>query len=113
LNEALPFRHYTPKHRVIVWTSTHLFDHATYTVRHGLLKDMKRTGGLGWVPAMFSSGLITAEQQFWSSLNLSGMTVYDIGAFHGLLTPVQNLKLNEIKNVTVRKLGVGSRHRNA
>jgi FkbM family methyltransferase len=42
--------------------------------------------GLGWVPAMFSSGLMTAEQQFWSSLNLSGMTVYDIGALHGLLT---------------------------
>jgi hypothetical protein len=32
----------------------HVFDAATYTVRHGLLKGMKRKGGLGWVPAMFS-----------------------------------------------------------
>src|ERR1039458_9014386 len=92
---------------------------------------MKRKGGLGWLPAMFSPGIMTAEQQFWSGLNLSGMTVYDIGAFHGLLTLffasraravvcfepntqnrkrlMENLTLNEIKNVEVRKVGVGSR----
>ena len=84
--EDLPFRHYTLKHRLIAWVSMHLFDSATYTVRHGLLKGMKRKGGLGWIPAMFSSGVITAEQQFWSGLNLTGMTVYDVGAFQGLLT---------------------------
>jgi FkbM family methyltransferase len=109
----------------------HLFDTVTYTVRHGLLKGMKRKGGLGWVPAMFSPGTITAEQQFWCGLNLSGMTVYDVGAFHGLLTLffasrakavvcfepntqnynrlMENLMLNGIKNVEVRKVGVGSR----
>jgi hypothetical protein len=38
LKEDLPFRQYTPKHRLIAWISTHLFDTATYTVRHGLLK---------------------------------------------------------------------------
>jgi FkbM family methyltransferase len=92
---------------------------------------MKRKGGLGWVPAMFSSGVMTAEQQFWSGLDLTGMTVYDIGAFHGLLTLffasraravvcfepntqnrkrlMENLTLNEIRNVEVRKVGVGSR----
>ena len=92
---------------------------------------MKRKGGLGWLPAMFSPGIMTAEQQFWSGLNLSGMTVYDIGAFHGLLTLffasrakavvcfepntqnhkrlMENLMLNGIKNVEVRKVGVGSR----
>jgi FkbM family methyltransferase len=131
LKEDLPFRHYTLKHRVIAWISMHLFDSATYTVRHGLLKGMKRKGGLGWVPAMFSSGVVTAEQQFWSGLDLTGMTVYDIGAFHGLLTLffasraravvcfepntqnrkrlMENLTLNEIRNVEVRKVGVGSR----
>ena len=131
LNEDLPFRHYTLKHRVIAWISTHLFDTATYTVRHGLLKGMKRKGGLGWVPAMFSPGIVTAEQQFWRGLDLSGMTVYDVGAFHGLLTLffasrakavvcfepntqnhkrlMENLTLNGIKNVEVRKVGVGSR----
>ena len=74
---------------------------------------------------------MTAEQQFWSDLNLSGMVVYNVGAFHGLLTLffasrakavvcfepntqnyqrlMENLTLNGIKNVEVRKAGVGSR----
>ena len=131
LLEDRPFRHYTLKHRLIAWISRRLFDSTTYTVRHGLLKGMKRKGGLGWVPAMFSSELVTAEEQFWCGLNFNGMTVYDIGAFHGLLTLffaskakavccfepnsdnhkrlIENLQLNEIKNVVVRKVGVGSR----
>jgi FkbM family methyltransferase len=131
LKDDVPFRHYTLKHRLIAWISLHLFDTATYTVRHGLLKGMKRKGGLGWVPAMLSPGITTAEEQFWSSLNLSGKTIYDVGAFHGLLTLffasraksvvcfepntqnhkrlIENLKLNGIKNVIVRKVGVGSR----
>lgn len=131
LQEDLPFRHYTLKHRLIAWISTHLFDTATYTVRHGLLKGMKRKGGLGWVPAMFSPGIMTAEQQFWCGLDLSGLTVYDVGAFQGLLALffaskakavicfepntenhkrlMENLMLNGIKNVDVRKVGVGSR----
>jgi FkbM family methyltransferase len=130
--EDLPFRHYTLKHRLIAWISVHLFDTTTYTVRHGLLKGMKRKGGLGWLPTMFSRGINTAEQQFWFDLNLSGMTVYDVGAFQGLLTLffasraeavicfepntkshkrlMENLMLNAIKNVEVRKVGVGSRH---
>ena len=45
LNEDLPFQHYTLKHRLIAWISMHLFDTSTYTVRHGLLKGMKRKGG--------------------------------------------------------------------
>jgi FkbM family methyltransferase len=132
LKEDLPFHHYTLKHRLIAWISLHLFDTATYKVRHGLLKGMKRKGGLGWLPARFSPGIMTAEQQFWSGLDLSGMTVYDVGAFHGLLTLffasrakavvcfepngsnrkrlMENLTLNRIKNVEVRKTGVGSRH---
>ena len=132
LKEDLPFRHYTLKHRLIAWISMHLFDTLTYTVRHGLLKGMKRKGGLGWVPALFSSSIMTAEQQFWCGLDLRGMTVYDIGAFQGLLTLffasrakavvcfepntpnharlMENLMLNGIKNVEVRKIGVGSRH---
>lgn len=131
LKEDLPFRHYTLKHRLIAWISMLLFDTAVYTVRHGLLKGMKRKGGLGWVPAMFSPRIMTAEERFWCGLNLSGMTVYDVGAFQGLLTLffasrakavvcfepntqshkrlMQNLMLNGIKNVEVRKVGVGCR----
>jgi FkbM family methyltransferase len=131
LKEDLPFRHYTLKHRLIAWISVHLFDTPTYTIRHGLLKGMKRKGGLGWIPAVLSPATMTAEQQFWRGLNLSGMTVYDVGAFHGLLTLffasrakavvcfepntqnhkrlMENLMLNGIQNVEVRKVGVGSR----
>ena len=131
MNEDVAFRHYTLKHRLVAWISIHLFDTGTYTVRHGLLKGMKRKGGLGWLPAMFSPGIMTAEQKFWSGLNLSGMVVYDVGAFHGLLTLffasrakavvcfepntpnrkrlMENLRLNGIKNVEVRPVGVGSR----
>lgn len=131
LREDLPFRHYTLKHRLIAWISIHLFDRATYTVRHGLLKGMRRRGGLGWLPALFSPGAMTAEEQFWFGLNLSGMTVYDVGAFHGLVTLfiasrakavvcfepnaqnqkrlLENLMLNGIKNAEVRTVGVGSR----
>jgi FkbM family methyltransferase len=128
--EDLPFRHYTLQHRLIAWISMRLFDNVTYTVRRGLLKGMKRKGGLGWVPSIFSPGIETAEEQFWSSLNLSGMTVYDVGAFQGLLTLsfasrakavvcfepntqnrkrlMENLLLNGIENVEVRDVGVGS-----
>jgi FkbM family methyltransferase len=131
-NEDLPFRHYTLKHRLVAWISAHFFDTATYTVRHGLLNGMKRKGGLGWVPTILSPGVMTIEEQFWSSLNLSGMIVYDVGAFHGLLTLffasrarkvvcfepntrnysrlMENLELNGARNVEVRKTGVGSRH---
>jgi FkbM family methyltransferase len=131
LKEDLPFPHRTFKHRLIAWVSMHLFDNAKYTVRHGLLKGIKLKGGLGWVPAIFSRGIMTAEQQFWAGLNLSGMTVYDIGAFQGLVTLffasraktvvcfepnsanrkrlIENLKLNGINNVEVRQVGVGSR----
>jgi hypothetical protein len=65
LKEDLPFRHYTLEHRLIAWISVHLFDTLTYTVRRGLLKGMKRTGGLGWLPALFSPGITSVEEQFW------------------------------------------------
>jgi FkbM family methyltransferase len=119
------------KHRLTSWVSSNLFDGMTYTVRHGLLKGMKRKGGLGWIPEQFSPGIMTAEHAFWQSLDLRGMTVYDVGAFHGLLTLffstrakqvvcfepntrnhkrlMENLALNKLENVQVRKFGVGSR----
>ena len=129
-NEDVAFTHYTLKHRVIAWVSIHVFGTVVYTVRHGLLKGMKRKGGIGWLPAALSGGAVNAEHQFWSGLDLSGMTVYDVGAFQGLLTLffasrakqvvcfepntqnnkrlMENLQLNGIKNVSVRKVGVGS-----
>jgi FkbM family methyltransferase len=131
LNENLPFCHYSLTHRLVAWISLHLFDNITYTVRRGLLKGMRRKGGLGWVPGLLSPDVLTAEQEFWRTLNLTGMTVYDVGAFHGLLALffasrakvvvcfepntanhkrlIENLKLNRFSNVEVRKVGVGSR----
>jgi FkbM family methyltransferase len=128
--EDLPFRHYSLRHRIIAWISGTLFDRVSYTVRHGLLRGMKRKGGLGWAPAFLISGAETEEQRFWKAVDLRGQVVYDVGAFHGLLTLhfsrtarqvvsyepnsrnrgrlLENLALNRIANVKVRALGIGS-----
>jgi FkbM family methyltransferase len=125
-----PFRHYSTKHRLVSWISQHLFDNLTYTVHHGLNDGMKRKGGLGWLPEFLTGSAKTPEQAFWSNVNLRDMVVYDVGAFQGLLTLyfarrartvisyepntrnharlIQNLHLNQVENVIVRKLGVGS-----
>lgn len=125
-----PFRHYTTKHRVISWISRNLFDGVTYTVQHGLNRGMRRKGGLGWLPSFLAGSAPSAEQVFWEKLDLSGLTIYDIGAFHGLLTMffarrgrqvvsyepnttnhkrlLENIRLNKLQNVTVRKIGLGA-----
>jgi FkbM family methyltransferase len=129
-NQSAQFNHYSRKHRLIAWISVNLFDGVTYTVRHGLLKGMRRKGGLGWLPRMFDSTIVTAEHKFWSEINLNGMTVYDVGAFQGMLALffaaragkvvcfepnsrnyarlMENLTLNGINNVEVCKAGVGA-----
>lgn len=129
-----PFHHYTLRHQITAWISTHVFDNVTYTVRHGLLRGMKRKGGLGWIPAFLSGSIETREQSFWEQLDLRGQTVYDIGAFQGLLTLFfasraqqvvcyepnrhnrgrleQNVSLNALRNVQVRPVGVGSARQN-
>jgi len=131
--EDRPFRHYTLRHRLVAWCSRSFFDRCTYTVRHGLLAGMKRKGGLGWLPARFA-GPESAEIRFWRTLALDGLTVYDIGAFEGLLSMffarrarqvvayepnpenctrlMENLRLNRLENVVVRKLGLGREVRN-
>lgn len=130
-DDDLQFRHYTLGHRLIAFISSTLFDRFTYTVQHGFLKGMKRKGGLGWIPAAVLGSAETLEHQFWRSLDLTGLVVYDIGAFHGLLTMLfagqarqviafepsqpnrerlqENVRLNGFTNVTVRDVGIGSR----
>jgi FkbM family methyltransferase len=124
------FEHYSRKQRTVAWVSRNLFDGITYTVRHGLLRGMKRKGGLGWIPDWLAKEEITPESKFWERAPLRGAVVYDIGAFHGILTlwfapqakqvvsyePVaqnrarllENLSLNGIKNVTVRDVALGA-----
>jgi FkbM family methyltransferase len=126
-----PYRHTTPMHRVVAWISQRLFDNVTYTVNHGILKGMRRRGGLGWVPQWLAGGAETKEHEFFRSLDLKGKVVYDVGAFIGLFTMlatakqaarvicyepmdrnrqrlVENLRLNRMDHVTVRPFGVGS-----
>ena len=68
--------------RIISFISKNLFDGLTYTVRNGLNKGLRRRGGLGWIPYERSA----PEALFWKSLDCTGKVVYDVGAFHGLLT---------------------------
>jgi FkbM family methyltransferase len=127
--DDLPFEHYSLRHRAIAWISQNLFDRFTYTVRHGLIRGMRRKGGLGWMPA----GAQNKEAMFWRDLPLDGLVIYDVGAFHGILTLffaaraarvvayepnemnharlIENIRLNNLTNVEVRKLAVGSRAR--
>lgn len=125
-----PFQHYSTRSRVVSWVSRRFFDGVTYTVRHGLLRGMKRKGGLAWLPAAVAGGE-TAEEVFWREQSLFGLVVYDVGAFHGLLTmffarsarrvvsyePSQrnrrrletNVALNGLRNVAVRPVALGAR----
>lgn len=127
--DDLPFQHYTLRHRVISWTSRNLFDRVTYTARHGLVRGMKRRGGLGWVPW----GAESKEEAFWRALPLDGLVIYDVGAYHGILTMffaahcaevvayepnranyerlMANIRLNGLKNVRVQRLAVGNQAR--
>lgn len=123
-----PFVHFSAKQKAIAFISTTFFDRVTYTARHGLVKGMKRRGGLGWLPEWMSEK-DTAEISFLRSLDLAGKTVYDVGAFHGLMTlwfasranrviafepNTQNLKrlrenigINRLSNVTIRPVAAG------
>lgn len=114
------------KYRFISWVSKTFFDGVTYTVRHGLNKGLRRKGGLGWLPLEQPN----PESEFWKSLDLRGKVVYDIGAFHGLLTIffarhseqvvaweptsrnrarlMENLAVNGFRNVIVRPYGLSS-----
>ena len=129
-NGDVPFRHYTFKHRVVAWISVNLFDGFVYTVNHGLNRGMKRKGGLGWLPESLSGSIHTPEHEFWTKLNLKDAVIYDVGAFQGLLTLffasrgkqvisfepnsknnarlTENILLNQLNNVLIRKVGLGS-----
>src|SRR2546430_17325018 len=119
-----PFLHYSLKQRMVSWISRTLFDDLTYTVRHGLLKGMKRRGGLSWIPNIGGFFKETPEHRFFCSLHVQSKVVFDVGAFEGLITLFfarnaqhvvcyepnprnfarlcKNLELNRIQNVTVR-----------
>lgn len=127
--EDVPFVHFSAKQKAVAWVSKSLFDGFTYTARHGLAKGMKRRGGLGWLPERFVEP-DTREVAFLRSLDLRGKVVYDVGAFHGLMTlffaasarrviafepnPVsrkrlaENVVLNVLSNVSISHVALGS-----
>jgi FkbM family methyltransferase len=112
---------------VIAWISRKVFDGVTYTAKHGLIRGMRRRGGLGWTPEWSEP---TKEEMFWRELPLEGLVVYDLGAYHGILTLffashaeqvmayepnqrnyarlMENIALNKLTNVTVKSLAIGS-----
>jgi len=122
--------HFSLRHRFIASLSR-VMQNQTYTVRHGLIKGMKRQGGLGFLPSLLArSTESTPEARFLAGLAL-GDVVYDIGALEGVLTlffalrarrvvayepnPASrrkletNLRLNHLTNVVVRDVAVGNR----
>jgi FkbM family methyltransferase len=122
--------HFGLTHRVRASISRMLDGH-TYTIRHGLAKGLKRKGGLGFIPSWLAAGVdSTPEVRLFTSLNLSGRTVFDIGGMQGLCTlffatrartvvvyepnPASrqrledNVRLNRLSNVVVRPVGLGS-----
>ena len=116
------------KHLVIASISQHLFRDYAYTIRHGLAAGMRRRGGLGFLPFEPSE---TPESRFLRTLSLENKVVYDVGAFEGVLTLffarkakqviayepnprnfarcVENIRLNDLKNVQVLNRGVSDR----
>jgi FkbM family methyltransferase len=101
----------------------------THTVRHGLAKGLTRKGGFGFIPFV----PLTAEEQFLLSLDFEGQTVYDVGAWEGVITlffsravgtdgrivafephpetyqrVLENLRLNAADNVELRQVAVGA-----
>jgi FkbM family methyltransferase len=128
--EGFRHRHFSRKHLLVARLSR-MLDGVVYTQTHGPAKGFRRRGGLGFVPAFLArSADQTAEVRFLLDLNLSGKVVYDVGAFHGLLTMYfsrkarrvvayeanahnyarvkENLELNKVTNVTVRNVAVGA-----
>jgi FkbM family methyltransferase len=52
-----------------------------YTVQHGLARGLKRRGGIA-----FLKKELTEEERFLLSLDFTGQTIYDIGAWEGVFT---------------------------
>jgi FkbM family methyltransferase len=110
-----------------------LFQNHTYTSRHGLAKGLRRRGGLAFLPSFVPrSTEMIREEKFIAALDLTGETVYDIGADQGIYTlffarkvgpqgrvitfepnpisyshVVTNVQLNNFPNVEVRNVAIG------
>lgn len=129
-SDSRPVQHYNLRHRVEAWVSRNVFHHVTYTVRRGMLKGLRRKGGLGWIPDQIIAEAVTPEQRLWARLGLAGKVVYDIGSFEGLAAMFfartarqvicfepnpssfqrlqENMKLNGFDHVNAYPIGIGA-----
>lgn len=105
-----------------------LFWHFRFKIRFGLAKGYRRRIGIGFIPRF----KLTKEEIFLKSLNLKNKIVFDIGGYVGIHSiffshtvgnegkvitfepnPINygeilfNLKLNNLKNITVFPIGIG------
>jgi FkbM family methyltransferase len=104
-------------------------DSVTYTVRRGLIKGMRRKGGIGFIPAFIARNHEnTVECTFFQLRNFDNQVVYDIGGYQGILSLFfsrtarqvityepnpcsaarirENIALNNISNVTLREIAL-------
>lgn len=106
-----------------------LLENHVYKARCGLVKGLKRKGGLGFIPKIMEA---TEEEKFLANLDLKGQTVFDVGAAYGLFTMFfaravgkggkvvafepnpnlcnkikENLLLNNFDNVKVKQIALG------
>lgn len=125
-------QHYDLLHRVIATISRGLASSLEYRSRSGLTRGLRRHGGLSFVPEfLVASRVVTHEVRFWRRQELRDLTVFDIGAFHGLMTIYfasqarnvvafepnpssrtvlkRNLELNRLKNVLVLESAIGEK----
>lgn len=111
-------------------TFTPILDHLTYEALNGIAKGFKRKGGLGFLPFPPQHSL---EERFLANLDLTGKTVYDVGASIGLLALFfaskvgskgkvlafepnprfyrkanENIQLNNLQNVRIIPMALGS-----
>jgi FkbM family methyltransferase len=115
--------------RAVVTYLRPLLSDYTHTVRHGLAKGLKRKGGFGFVPFL----PLTLEERFLRGLDFRKQTVYDVGAWEGVLSLffsravgrdgrviafepqpenhrriLENARLNGLANIEVRQVALGS-----
>jgi len=106
-----------------------IFEKHVYTVRYGIIKGLKRRGGLGFIPYIRRP---SKEDVFFKQIMLEGLIIYDVGAAFGIYTmffsksvgevgrviafepnPIlykqikENLKINKLNNVDVKKMALG------
>lgn len=120
--------------KVIISVLRPLVKNHIYTSRSGLIKGLKKKGGLGFIPKR----PLTREEKFLLGLDINGQTIYDIGGYIGMFTIFfarsvgkngkvltfepnprnctmifEHLKLNNLNNVEVHQIALGKKREKA